>query len=134
MSAQKWAQNLSRSTDSIKAGVQAVQEAPTARAARSLDKARMNYNQAIDSGRMARSLQAVTLSDWQQAFINKGIPRIQSGAAAGQSKYQQFAAQFYPIMDQVSQQVKGMPNVTTEDALARVRVAIEAGKRFAGKV
>jgi len=134
LSAQKWASNLTRSADAIRAGVNSVTEAPTAKAARSLDKALQNYQDAITSGRMGRALTAVTLQDWQQAMLTTGLARIQSGAQKGQGKYAQFAQAFYPVMDQASKQVQSMPKNTIEDSLARVRVVMEAARRFAGKL
>lgn len=133
LAAQKWAANLTRSADAIRAGVNSVTEAPTAKAARSLDKALTNYAESINSGRTARALGNVTLQDWQQAMLTTGLARIQSGAQKGQSKYQKFATAFFPVMDQASKTAQAMPKNTLEDSLARVRVVMEAARRFAGK-
>lgn len=133
IAAAKWAANLARSADAIRAGVNAVTEAPTAKAARNLDKAAANYQEAISSGRMARALGQVTLQDWQQSMLTTGLGRIQSGAQKGQSKYARFATAFYPAMDAASKQAQAMPKNTLEDSLARVRVVLEAARRFAGK-
>lgn len=131
--AQKWAQNLGRSGQSIQAGVQAVTESPTAAAARALPLALQNYTEAINSGRTAAALNAVPLSSWQQAMISKGIPRIASGATAAQPKYAAFMQRFMPVAMQVKQTVRTMPKGTLADAQARMAVAYQAFKQFAGK-
>lgn len=133
-SAQKWLRNYQGSTQSVKDGVNGVTEAPTAKAARNLDKAKAGYIDAVDSGRMGRALNAVSLEDWKRAMLNKGINRMSTGATEAVGKVEAFLSSWMPLMEQVSQQVKLMPSGTTEAALDRVRKVIEAGKRFAGKM
>lgn len=133
VSAQKWSRNLAASGESIRAGVQSVREAPTAKAAQSLDKALANYTDAVTSGRMARALQDVTLPAWQNAMVTKGLPRIQQGAQQGQGNYESFAVKFYPVAQAASEEAKSLPNNNINDALERVRRVITRFKQYAGK-
>lgn len=128
--AEKWKRNLSASTDAIRAGVQGVQVAPTELAARQADRMAQGVQQAVASGKYQRNCRKVSLQDWQQSFLTKGISRISSGAQAGQSHMEEFMSEFMPIMEQASQQARALPKGTIDDALARVRLVIEKAKQF----
>lgn len=131
--AAKWAANLQNNIQSVTDGVNAVTQSPTAKAAENLDAYVRNTMAAVQSGRMAASLNAVSLDQWKTAFLQKGIPRIQGGAQQAIPKVQKFMSSWLPVMQAASAQVAGMPKGTTQAALDRVRVIIEAGKNYAGK-
>lgn len=131
--AAKWAANLQNNVQSITDGVNAVTQSPTAKAAENLDAYVRNTMAAVQSGRMAAKLNGVSLDQWKEAFRTKGIPRIQQGAQAAIPKMQKFMTGWLPVMAAASQQVQSMPKGTTQAALDRVRVIIEAGKTYAGK-
>lgn len=103
--ANKWATNLASSTQAIQQGVQAVTTAPTQLAAQNLNAYLAGVNHAVSSGKMANALQKVSLPDWQNAMIQKGIPRIASGAQAAKPKMQQFMQSFLPYVAQGVQQL-----------------------------
>src|SRR2546428_6251470 len=86
-----WAQRLAQSGDKITKGIQGVQVAPGAAAAR--QKSVWVANTTASADKWATNTQAVTLQDWQQAAISKGLPRIASGATAAQDKFTQFLTQ-----------------------------------------
>lgn len=92
--AAKWAQNLSGATASITAGVQGVSTAPGQAAARNKAQYLAGVQAKVD--KWAQNTAAVSLSEWQQAFITKGIPRIASGASAAQPKMTTFMAKLLP--------------------------------------
>lgn len=81
---------------------------------------------AIQSGKYANRVQSVSLSDWKSAYINKGIPRVASGAQAAQPKMQAFLQDFLPVAAAVSAQVDAMPKATIEDSVNRAATAIRA--------
>lgn len=97
--AANWQRGLSSATDKIKAGINAVTEAPTARAARRVDAQVAGVQRAAASGKTAAALNAVSLDDWKQAFLNKGVSRIASGATTAQNKMADFYTQFLPAVD-----------------------------------
>lgn len=96
--AQKWSSNLSAATAHIQAGVQAVQVAPGQAAARQKQVYVQNVQAAAD--KWARNVASVTLNDWQTAMVNKGIPRIATGAQAAQPKFVNFMNQLLPYIQQ----------------------------------
>jgi hypothetical protein len=92
--AAKWAQNLSAATTSITAGVNAVTTAPgqLAAAQSAVWLARLQASQA----KWERGVSAVTLAEWKNAMLNKGIPRIATGAQAAIPVMQRFMTAWLP--------------------------------------
>lgn len=117
--AARWASRLAGSTDKMRQGVQAVTVAPSqqAAAAASTWQARVSSPEAL--AKFQSSLQRVSLQDWQNAMINKGIARVATGAANATSKMQSFLTQFLPFVNNVAAQVRQMPNATLEDRINR---------------
>lgn len=116
---EKWANNLSGAGAAIEAGVNRVREAPGQKAAMQQDKMRQNLLAAIDNGKWARNVSAVTLSDWQSAMKNKGIPNIQRGVTTAKPKMTQFFERLFPIQDQIVQELDSMPSTTLEENIQR---------------
>ncbi len=77
--AQKWATNLGAAQAYQKAGVMAVTEAPGVKAAAAGDRYMAGIQAAFTSGKWAAKVSGVSLSAWQNAYINKGLPRMQTG-------------------------------------------------------
>jgi hypothetical protein len=101
-------------------GVKAVTDSPTAAAAKALDKAKLNYNAAIDSGKTAARLNAVSTQDWINATITKGAPRYSTGVQAALPKLQKFFAQSLPYIANLQQTISKMPSVTLADNIQRM--------------
>lgn len=78
---QKWSNNLNAAGPYIKAGVARVSVAPGQSAAAAADRMLSGVQAAVTSGKWARNVSAVSLADWQNAMVNKGIPRLQQGTA-----------------------------------------------------
>ena len=111
-------------------GVKAVAESPTAAAAKNLDKAKLNYNQSIDSGRMGRRMLAVTKESWISDTVTKGQARYAPGLQAAGDKILEFFQEFLPYADRVSAETAAMPNLTIEDSIARASHAIRRLHEF----
>lgn len=88
--AQKWANNLSAAANSgaVTAGINAVTTSPGQAAARQKGVWLQNVTASADT--WASNVAAVTLPSWQSDTINKGVPRIATGATAAEPKFQTF--------------------------------------------
>lgn len=94
--AAKWAQNLSASTTAITDGVNSVSVAPGQSAAR--QKAVWVQNTQAAANKWAINTAAVSLQEWQNDMLTKGIPRIASGATAAQPKMAAFMGKLLPYV------------------------------------
>lgn len=128
--ATKWKNRASNATQDYKDGVSRVTESPTAAAARQLDKAKLNYNAAIDSGKTARKLNAITREAWIQQTKTLGGDRYATGVAAAQGKYGRFTAAFYPFLETALAEVRAMPNTTFEQSKQRMIRMVELSHGF----
>lgn len=128
--ANKWANNLAASTTSIQAGVQSVTTAPTALAAQAQNAYLAGVQRAVSSGKWANALQKVSLADWQQAMIQKGIPRIASGAAAAKPKFASFMQQFLPYLQQGVANLSTMPRGTLDQNIQRAVAMMQWNANF----
>lgn len=126
--AAKWANRLSGSTQQIQDGVMNVTQSPTAKAAANPQK----YLQGVQNGvaKWQAGLQKVSLSDWQQATISKGIPRISQGAQAAQPKFTQFMSKLQPFQDNLQKSIQGMPNMTLADSGNRMLAWMNGMSKF----
>lgn len=127
---EKWQRNMMGSTETIKAGVQAVTESPTLKAAGQADRYVAGVQRAVAEGKWQAGLQSVTLQQWQQAVLGKGLQRLQSGVAAAKPKVAAFLGQFLPYVDNVAQQVRAMPKGGVENGIARATAMIRALSEF----
>jgi hypothetical protein len=94
--AAKWSQNLSGATTNITAGVNAVQLAPGQAAAR--QKAVYVANVQASADKWASNVAAVSAEQWKQDMIQKGIPRIATGAQQAQPKFAGFMNRLLPYI------------------------------------
>ena len=121
--AEKWARNMSTAGETMREGVMAVTEAPSAKAVTQQNVMLTNFTEAITSGRWRARMQAVSLEDWRKAFIDKGISRATANAGAAKPKVAAFLQDFLPF---VAQGVASLPargnfdqNITRMVAMAK---------------
>ncbi len=80
----KWGRRLNAAGQDIQNGVQRVQTAPGVAAAQSAQLMLQRLTESVNSGVWARQVSKVSLADWQNAMINKAIPRISQGVTTAQ--------------------------------------------------
>ena len=127
---EKHAARLKASTGEIQNQVNKVTVAPGVQAAKKADKMLTNITNAITSGRWGRRVSAVSLQDWQDAMIKKGIPRISQGIDAAAPKVEAFFAEFFPHLDKVQAEVNTMPDLTLEDNINRMVHVVRRNSEF----
>jgi hypothetical protein len=118
--AEKLIRNAGNAVQDYKDGVGAVTESPTAKAALKLDKLLQNLMEAINSGRMADSLNAVGLMDWIKITQEKGGANYARGIQLAKPVIIEFQRQFSPVRESVAENVRAMPNDTYEQRKARM--------------
>lgn len=113
--AQSWVNGMSGATAKYTAGVQSVKTAPGQLA--SAKSAFWAQQVAAAQQKFATNSAKVTLASWQASAVNKGAPRLASGAAAAQPKFAAFMQNFLPALTNV---VNGLPaGGTFEQNMAR---------------
>lgn len=130
---EKHARRLKAATADMEKGVRNVTVAPTLKAAQAMPKLRANLLKAIDSGKMERRLKAVSLQDWQNKMIEKGIGRVASGIDGAKDKVINFASQLLPAIDKAKDKIDRLPNVTLDDNINRMTTFIREMAKFEKK-
>lgn len=123
-----WVQRLSASTEQIKAGVLATTVSPGKAAAAQVDAWINGVNAARE--KFIRNSNAVTVQQWQTAMIDKGVPRVATGAQAALNKMIAFQTQWLPFVEAKAAVVRAMPKGGLENGVARAVAQIRANAEF----
>lgn len=124
----KWLSGIGNSTERMTAGANAVTKAPGQSAAAAADKWLQRVTQA--KVKFATNVARVTLQEWQNAYINIGVPRVSQGAQAKQGKFLSFMEEYLPYLNRGLQTIDQMPSVTLEDGIARATAMIRYNAKF----
>lgn len=124
----KWLQNLGSATDRMTSGAQRVTKSPGAAAAAAADKWLQRVT--ASKAKFAANVGRVSLQDWQQSYINIGIPRVAQGAQAKQGKMLSFMEEYLPYLQRGVSTIDQMPSVTLEDGIARATAMIRYNAKF----
>jgi hypothetical protein len=127
---QNWQNGMNNSADRMRQGVAAVKTAPSEGAIAAKEKMRARWIQSIDTGKWASRTAEITLQQWQQAMIQKGIPRIADGVRGAQARVINFATQLLAYEMQLQQQVRAMPKITVADSKARMNAWFDGMQQF----
>jgi len=124
----KWLSNLSAASGRMQSGAMGVTKAPGVAAAAAADKwlAKVTASKA----KFAARVSSVSLQDWQNSYINVGIPRVAQGAQAKQAKVQAFFDEFLPYLQRGMATIDNLPSVTLEDGIARASAMIRYNAKF----
>lgn len=104
-----WASGLSQAGQKIADGVNAVKMAPGQAAARQKNAWVQNTTSAAD--KWAKNTAAVTLPEWQQAMLEKGVQRIGQGATAAQPRFATFMGQLLPHIERTKASLPARGNL-----------------------
>jgi len=124
----KWVRNIGAATQSITDGVNAVTQAPGARAAAQKNLWLQRIQAAAD--KWASNVGAVSLESWRNDMLTKGVPRIAQGAQANQDKVNAFFMQFLPFLQTGVNTVRAMPKGDLNAGIARAVAMINYNAGF----
>ena len=117
---EKHARRLKASTEDIRKGIKRVTVAPGVAAAAQEDLLIAKFTEAVRSGKWAKKVAGVSLQDWQDAFLNKGVDRIAAGIDNAKAKTIASAEVLLANVDTASEEVKRMPKGTIDDSINRM--------------
>jgi len=116
----KQATRLKAALPDITRGVQRVTDSPMDKAALKVDKYLQNVTAAATSGKWQTGLRNVSLAEWKDKFIKKGVPRISAGIDAANAKVEKFYAKLFPHINAGQETMKSMPDLTLDDNINRM--------------
>jgi len=117
--AEKHARNLKASTADIRRGVERVDQAPTEKAIAQKEKMLRKLTESVTNGKWEAGLRRVSLQDWKNRMLNKGVNRIAQGIDDAHEKQVAFARDLFEHENRLLQRIDGMPDLTIEDSVAR---------------
>lgn len=127
---EKHARRLKASVEDMRAGIERVTQSPTEAAASKKEKFRAGINASIDNGKWERGLRRVSLDEWKDKTITKGLGRVAAGIDAAAPKVREFAAELLPFQDRLKSEVEGMPDISLEDNINRMTTWIRGMAKF----
>lgn len=122
----KWGRRLNAAGPDIQAGVQRVKEAPGVGAARAQQLMLQRLTEAINNGTWARQVQKVSLADWQNAMVNKGMGRIAAGVTQAQKSKTQVITQLLDAVDAAAAEANALPKGGIDQSIARAAAFMRA--------
>lgn len=121
---EKHARRLKASIEDIRRGVGRVTANPCDAAAAKADKMIARLAEAVQSGKWARNLKKVSLEEWKDKMVNKGVPRISGGIDGAKDKVIAFAKDLLPHVDAGVNKIKALPDLTIDDSINRAATFI----------
>lgn len=105
----KYTRRITAATTDIQNGIKRVTVAPGQAAAAQANLMLAKITQSVTSGVWAKNVGAVSLSDWQNATLNKGVARIAPGVQAAQAKITTMAGKLLTAVAQAQQAANATP-------------------------
>jgi len=118
--AQKWSTNIQNNIPAIVAGVQAVTESPTMKAAAAVSKWQAGIQRAIANNSFVNGCNRVTLNDWKTITTAKIQSNLSSGVTATLAKTTARFRSLLAYIDQGLSTIESMPKNTAADSKARM--------------
>lgn len=131
--ADRWQTGSQAKSQNYVEGILATDVNPMQLAKAKLDKAKLEYNRAIDSGKMARGLDRATQQDWKDGATAAGGSAWSSGISNKAGKASRRADDFLPVTYAIADEVNRMPDDTPQQrdakALAYIQKRRQASER-----
>lgn len=127
---QRWVSGVSGATQKIAEGVDRVTQAPGAKAAAKAQKWLNEVN--ASAAKWQRNVARVSLTEWQDAMKNVGIPRVAQGAQAKQAKYEAGMAAFLPFLSNVVSRADQMDDTTLASRINKAVFVMTETAKYRG--
>lgn len=127
---EKHARRLKAAVEDMRAGVSRVTEAPGRKAAAKKQKWIARLSDPATQEKWARRVAAVTVDEWKDSMLNKGINRVAAGIDGAKSKVIAFAEAMIPHQNSGLTELSGMPDLTLEDSVNRASFWIRHMAKF----
>jgi len=116
--------------DEYKAGIDAVTEAPTIKAAEKKEKYLRRIQEAADH--WEKRLRAIDLGSWKE-MATKKAPRFTEGVRLAEHKIRSFVTKWQPILQEIQSAVNALPDLTDADREKRMIENLRRLKAAKGK-
>lgn len=120
---QKWLRNIRTAGESVRSGVQAVTEAPGARAAQNAAGYLNGVQNNVDKWRA--NVGSVSLNSWRDSMLTLGVPRMAQGAEKNVSKTVAALRQIIPHVEAGKEALKATPRGDYSANIQRMNQFIE---------
>ena len=117
----RWGDNLRNAVPRITAGIDAVTESPTEKAAANAEAYAAGVQAAVASGKFQAGLRKVSLSDWKSVTKTKVTSNLSAGITAAMPKRQKFDAWLKPTLESNMATNNALPKRTIEDSINKMR-------------
>lgn len=118
--AARWGSGLKGAVERIRTGVNRVEESPGKAAAAKADKWHAAISSTATKDKWRRRLGAMTLEEWQESMLAKGVNRIAAGVDAAQGKMSAYGEKLIAHQNRLLTELEAMPDVTLEDSISRM--------------
>ena len=115
-------------------GIERVEEAPGAAAARQAPAMLANLTEAVNSGRWAAKVGAVTKEEWQQKTLAKGPARIGPGLDAARPSMLVKAERLLSAVEAARNLARQQPRGTLEQNIQRSVIYMTEMAKHKGKI
>ena len=116
---EKHARKLKGATADIKAGVEALTEAPGKKAAEAKDVYVAKMTDSATHDRWARNVSKVTLEDWKKDMTEKGIGRISAGLDRSKGKIADFGGKLISFIKSAKPEFDKKRPLTLDEAASK---------------
>lgn len=127
---EKHARRLKAAVEDMRAGVARVTEAPGRKAAEKKQKWIARLSDPATQDKWARRVAAVTVDEWKDSMLNKGINRVAAGIDGAKAKVIAFADAMIPHQNTGLTELEKMPDLTLEDSVNRASFWIRHMAKF----
>lgn len=122
---EKWGRRMKGAVTDIQNGIDNMTVNPMEKAIAKKDKMKQNLMASIDNGTWEKRMGEVSQSEWKEKTKQKVAERLSSGVDAGMPKRQKFDQWLVGRINEGLGKLQGMPDMTLEDSVNRVRTMME---------